>query len=120
DNLSKNIPANKPNVSGYGFTLRLPIYKVNTDTPWLSEVSYVALQQSLINLGNAFTRFFKEKKGYPKFKKKRNRQSFTLVGDAFGLKDRKLRIAKCKDLIKVGFSRELPSEPSSVTISKTP
>lgn len=114
------VPAIKPNVSGYGFTLRLPSYKLNPDSLWLSEVSSVALQQSLLNLGNAFTRFFKEKKGYPKFKKKNNRQSFTLTKTVFRLNDGKLHIAKSKDPIKVKFSRELPSEPSSITISKTP
>lgn len=35
---------------------------------WLREVSNECLQQALRNLDAAFTRFFREKKGFPKFK----------------------------------------------------
>ena len=37
---------------------------------WLKEVSNECLQQSIRNLDSAFTRFFREKKGFPKFKSK--------------------------------------------------
>ena len=36
----------------------------------LKEVSNECLQQSIRNLDSAFTRFFREKKGFPKFKSK--------------------------------------------------
>lgn len=38
---------------------------------WLQNVPNECLQQSLRNLENAYTRFFREKKGYPKFKSKK-------------------------------------------------
>ena len=38
---------------------------------WLQIVPNECLQQSLRNLENAYTRFFREKKGYPKFKSKK-------------------------------------------------
>ena len=57
----------------------LPQLKKNEDTSWLKEVNSQTLQASLENLDKAFTRFFKEKKGFPKFKsKKDNRQSFNI------------------------------------------
>ena len=44
---------------------------------WLNEVSSECLQRSIRNLDQAFTRFFREKKGFPKFKSKRgSRRSF--------------------------------------------
>lgn len=109
----------KPDVSGYGFVNRLPDMRRDPDTPWLSSVSSVALQQTMLHLGGAFTRFFKEKKGYPKFKRKHGKQSFSLTKTAFTLEPSGLFIAKCKIPIKVVFSRKLPSEPSSLTISRT-
>jgi putative transposase len=42
------------------------------DTKWLNEVGSQSLQMALRNLDNAFTRFFREKKGFPKFKSKHN------------------------------------------------
>ena len=88
-------------------------------TPWLRDVSSVALQQTMLHLGNAFARFFKQKKGYPKFKKKHSKQSFSLMKTAFTLGPSGFFIAKCKTPVKVAFSRELPSEPSSLTITRT-
>lgn len=109
----------KPDVSGYGFSERLTTLKKQTNTQWLNDVSSVALQQTMLHLGAAFSRFFKEKKGYPKLKRKHGKQSFSLMKTAFSLNDHGLIIAKSKTPIKVVFSRELPSEPSSLSVSKT-
>lgn len=110
----------RPDVSGYAFVNKLPSYRLDPETPWLAEVSNVALQQAMLHLGGAYTRFFRTKKGYPRFKRKHDRQSFNLMKNGFTLRDDILRIAKCKDPIKVVYSRPLPSEPSSLTISRTP
>ena len=111
----------KPRVSGFDFANKLPSYKADPASTWLTEVSSNALVQSMLHLGEAFARFFKEKKGYPTFKKKQGRQSFTLTKDGFRFKGDKLFIAKSKDVpLKVVYSRPLPSSPSSCTISRTP
>lgn len=76
---------------------------------WLSEVSAIPLQQSVADLEVAFKNFFDSckgkrkgrKVGYPKFKKRTNSQSARLTRGGFSIK-----------------GRELPSEPSSVTIVK--
>ena len=45
--------------------------------PWLKKVNSQAIQASLRNLDNAYTKFFREKRGFPKFKSKHNpNQSF--------------------------------------------
>ena len=49
------------------------------ELPYLKEVSSYALQQSVMNMGNAFEQFFKRSnKGYPKFKKKGQKDSFRI------------------------------------------
>ena len=48
--------------------------------PWYYEVSKCAPQQALRNLRKAFDQFFKNKKGFPKFKKKGQSDSFYLEG----------------------------------------
>lgn len=118
--LNSIIPVLKPDVTGFGFVNKLTWYKTNPEHQWLNEVSSVSLQQTMLHLGAAYSEFFKKRKGYPKFKKKSNRQSFTLMNKSFRFKEGKFYIAKSKEPIKVNFSRELPSIPSSCVISKTP
>ena len=91
---------------------------------WLSEVAAVPLQQSLKDLDIAFRNFFDsvtgKRKGpkvqIPRFKKRSSAQSARFVGTAFKVKA-KLQLAKVGSL-RVKWSRDLPSEPSSVTVIK--
>lgn len=54
--------------------------KLKKEKTFLCEVANESLQQSLRNLDVAFTRFFREKKGFPKFKSKRdNKQSAKFI-----------------------------------------
>jgi putative transposase len=114
------IELNKPSVGAYDLTKRLTILKAQGDAPWLNDVSSVALQQSVIHLADAFKNFFRAKKGYPDKKRDRGNQSFTLTRDAFRFKEGKLYVAKSDEPLEVYYTRELPSEPSSLTITKTP
>jgi putative transposase len=61
---------------------------------------------------------YKRKKGFPKFKKKYDKNTFTLVGHQYSVRENKLRIANQKSLMKVKWHRELPSKPTSCTIIK--
>lgn len=99
--------------------------------PWLYESPSVALQQSVKRLEVAYKNFFrgiksskgkkaKKKQGFPKFKSRRGVQSFTLMTNAFSIRDGHLHIAKCNTPIKVNWSQELPSAPTSLTIKKMP
>ena len=99
--------------------------KKTTEKAWLSEVSSVALQQSLRDLGVAYKNFLDSVKGKrkgrkvkpPRFKKKTNQQSARLTRNAFTIKDSSVYLAKI-GTVKPIWSRELPSIPSSVTIIK--
>lgn len=109
----------KPDVSQFGLTKAILPLKI--EFPWLYEISSDVLQQKARDLGSAFSRFFsgKGKAGFPKFKKKRCHNSVRLTYAAFRIKNNRFYIAKCNDPIKVKWSRDLPSNPSSCTISRT-
>lgn len=113
----------KPALGGYDFANQLPALKA--EHPWLKEASNVALQQTCLHLGQAYANFFrnlraKRTPSYPKFKSKRHRQSITLTTSGFTLRDKQLRIAKLSTPLVVIWSRELPSPPTSLTLTKTP
>lgn len=98
--------------------LDITILKDKPETSYLKKVSSVALQQAAKDVETAFNNFFFHHRGYPKFKKKSNDQSFRLMKNAFKLENGVFTIAKLDSPIKVIWSRELPCEPSSVTIIK--
>ncbi|QZT55048.1 RNA-guided endonuclease InsQ/TnpB family protein [Mycolicibacterium austroafricanum] len=96
---------------------------------WLCEVPSVALVQSVNDSRRAWRNFFDSgsgkrkgrKVGRPRFKsRKDHRQSFRLTRNGFSLKaNGRLFVAKVGQ-VRVRWSRELPSEPSSVTIIREP
>ncbi|WP_235809546.1 transposase [Methanofollis ethanolicus] len=57
-------------LSCFDLNNRLPALK--EEHPWLKDVNSQSLQSANKNLDNAFTRFFREKKGFPRFKSKKN------------------------------------------------
>lgn len=99
------------------------------DTPeraWLGEVSSVVLQQALADLNVAYRNFFAsitgKRKGRkvapPRFRsRKDNRQAIRFTKNArFKVLDNgRLRLPKIGDL-PVRWSRQLPADPSSVTV----
>ena len=97
---------------------RLTEIKKDPETRWLSEVSAVALQQSLRNQDTAFSNFFAKRGKYPAFKSKNDRQSVRLVATAFRIKDGQLFIAKSDAPLRLALSRPLPDQVTSITISK--
>lgn len=92
--------------------------KKDPEKAWLSEVSCVPLQQVLRHQQTAFTNFFEKRASYPTFKRKNGKQSAEFTRSAFKYADGQLFMAKSKTPLKIRWSRELPCEPSTVTISK--
>ena len=97
---------------------KLTDLKRDPEFNWLSEVSRVALQQSLRNQDAALRNFFAKRRKYPTFKSKHGHQSFRLASGAFRLKDGQLFIAKSKTPLRIALSRPLPDQVKSITISK--
>ena len=94
----------------------------------LKEVNSQALQQSLKHLDAAYQKFFKAGAGFPRFKSKRDKQSFKIpqhfaFKSNFKKRTKKyslLKIPKLKSLIKFQEHRVLGGKIKYVTISKTP
>lgn len=97
---------------------RLTALKKEPEFTWLNDVSSVPLQQALRHQQTGFSNFFAGRAKYPTFKSKRHKQAATLTDSAFNYRDGKLYMAKSKAPLDVRWSRQLPSVPSTVTISK--
>jgi putative transposase len=99
--------------------------KKTTEREWLSTVSNIPLQPSVADLGVAYKNFFDslkskrkgKKVGSPRFKKKTGRQSARFRIGGFSIKGDDVYLAKIGN-VKPIWSRELPSQASSVTIIK--
>ena len=99
--------------------------KTTPDRGWLREAPSVALVQSVNDAHRAFRNFFDSrsgkrkgcKAGKPRMKsRKDNRQSFRLTRNGFSIRPNgRLFVAKVGEL-RMRWSRNLPSQPSSVTI----
>lgn len=118
----KSYSETKKSVSRFVIQADLPKLKKAEETKWLSEVNSLSLQASLLNLDMAFTRFFKEKKGFPKFKSKHdNRQSFQVPQNTKVDYDaRRVYLPKFKEGIKCKFDRQLNGKIKTSTVSRTP
>jgi putative transposase len=106
--------------------------KQQPETAWLSEVSSVPLQQALRHLDTAFRTFFAKHARYPRFKKKRGKQSATYASSAFRYETQTatraqtptqtptLTLAKMEEPLDIHWSRPLPegATPTTVTISR--
>ena len=103
----------------------LTLSKKTEERRWLNDVSSVPLQQSLKQLDVAYKNYFDslkgkrkgKKVGQPRFKKKTNQQSATFTLAAFSIKEGIVYLAHIGNLKPI-WSRELPSEPTSVTAIK--
>jgi putative transposase len=98
--------------------------KRTPERAFLAEVSNIALQQAVRDCDGAYKRFFEAVKasngrfvGHPRFKsRKDHRQRIRLHTGGFSIRaNGKLRLARIGD-VKVAWSRDLPSPPSSVTV----
>ena len=118
--------AGLPYIGDAELSARLTAAKASPERAWLGEVSAVVLQQALADLNTAYRNFFASVTGKrngpkiepPRFKsRKDHRQAVRFTANARFkvLPDGKLRLPKIGD-VPVRWSRELPSEPSSVTV----
>ena len=94
-------------------------YSENYD--WLKEINSQALQQSLKDLFTAYDKFFTKKSKYPKFKKKREKNSFRVPQFCrIDITKNVIYIPKfTKKGIKLRYHRQHQGTIKSMTISKT-
>ena len=97
---------------------RLTAIKKLPEFAFLNEVSSVPLQQCLRNQQTAFKNFFEGRAKYPTFKSKKHRQSAEFTYRAFTFKNGELKLAKCDTPLNIQWSCQLPSDPTTITVSK--
>jgi putative transposase len=122
--LEKKINAYKTSnksISCFDLIKLLPSLKKEKETSFLKEVNSLSLQAAIRNLDNAYKKFFKEKKGFPRFKSKRNaRQSFQVVQNTtVDFDEKKVYIPKFKEGIKCRYHRFFNGKIKNSTISRT-
>ena len=92
-----------------------------SDYPFLKEVDSLALSNAQLNRNTAFKAFFSHKTGFPKFKSKRNDQSYTTNNQGsvkFSNNDRYISIPKCSR-IRIKKHRDFIGTIKSITVSRT-
>lgn len=107
---------NKVNLSRYD--LQKQLVGLKKELPWLKETNSQSLQSALINLDEAYKKFFRGA-GFPKYKSKHGNHSFH-VPQNVKIEGNKLVIPKFKEGIEIVLHRETKGVIKSVTISKTP
>ena len=106
----------KPKVSISGF--REEFNRLRLEHSWLNEVSAGALYETITDLYNAFQGFFKNGKGYPKFKSKRGMQSFRIASRCnMRVSNNRVRIPKFNYYATFSKNTVL-NDPSSYTVTR--
>ncbi|PFY85666.1 IS200/IS605 family element RNA-guided endonuclease TnpB [Bacillus pseudomycoides] len=96
--------------------------KKKQDTIWLKEVDSIALQSTLKNLADAFSRFFKKQNDIPRFKSKKNKvQSYTTkqTNENIAIVGNKTKLPKL-GLVRFAKSREVEGRILNATIRRNP
>jgi putative transposase len=96
--------------------------QLKKELPWLKEVDSIALQSSLKNLADSYTRFFKKQNKAPRFKSKKNKvQSYTTkeTNKNIAVVDNKIKLPKL-GLVRFAKSREVEGRILNVTVRRNP
>jgi putative transposase len=122
--LAKKVKAyqsDKTNLSRFDIQVELPDMKKREEYCWLKEVNSLSLQASLANLDSAYTKFFREHKGFPRFKsKKDSKQSFSIPQNTkVDFENGRVFVPKFKGGIKVNLHRTFEGIVKTSTISRT-
>src|SRR5699024_223671 len=96
--------------------------QLKKELTWLKEVDSIAIQSSLKNLADSYTRFFKKQNKAPRFKSKKNRvQSYTTkhTNGNISILDNKIKLPKL-GLVKFAKSREVKGRILNATVRRNP
>ena len=99
-----------------GLCKKITSWKKEVEINFLKKIHSQVLQQSAKDLDRAIKDFFKKKKGFPKFKKKNEHDSFRYP-QGFKIKGNRILLPKI-GLVKFRKSQEILGTPKNVTVSK--
>lgn len=120
--LDKRIKAyqeDKTRISWVDLCKQMTQLKKEEETKWLGEVANQSLQSSIRHLDSAFVKFFRDKKGFPKFKSKHSpRQSFQYVNKvSVDFESHRIKLPKA-GWVKFFKNRTFDGKIGTVTVSK--
>ncbi|WP_457643794.1 RNA-guided endonuclease TnpB family protein, partial [Persephonella sp.] len=106
----------------YEYKKLLP--QLKQEYPFLKQANSQSLQESVKNLDRAYRNFFESRTDFPKFKKKKSKQTIHIpqhfeierVSKKRGL----LRIPKLKTKIPIKMHRDIEGQIRNISITKTP
>lgn len=104
------------------YELMKDLVPLKEELPYLKDVPSQALQQAILNMGNAFNQFFKRgNKGFPKFKKKGQKDSFRIpVACLIDYDNWKIKIAKIGTVkFFKGHNKQIEGKIRSYTVTHT-
>lgn len=81
--MKSDMKVKSPFISGISFGKYITRLKRTPEFSWLSDVGGKVAKQACVDCDNAFKRFFKKLSGFPKFKKKSERDSFYVNYETF-------------------------------------
>lgn len=109
---------NKKSDNYYKQAAILTELKKKEDTKWLKDVNSQTLQFALRCLDTAYINFFRGKAKFPRFKSKKNKNSFT-IPQRVSIENEKLYIPKFKEGIKINLHRKIQGKIKHCIITKT-
>ena len=117
---TKIYETDKKNINKFEMCSIVTKMKKQEEYSWLKDVNSQSLNVSIYNLEKAYTGFFRDKKGYPKFKSKYSQQVFACPQFVtVDFDNNKISLPKFKSPIKCIFSRTFEGKIKTCTIKKT-
>jgi putative transposase len=103
-------------ISAFSMKKQIPVLKVEYE--WLKECYSQCLQQSVLNLSQAFQNFFEGRAKYPNFKSKHQRQSVQFAQNVTVVSDSAIKFPGSLGTVAVKIHRTIEGALKSVTVSR--
>ncbi len=103
-----------------GLTMKKRIPELKVEYEWLKECYSQCLQQSVLNLGQAFVNFFEGRAKYPNFKSKHHRQSIQFPQNVKVISDSAIKFPGLLGTVVAKIHRPIEGAIKTVTVSRNP
>ena len=105
-------------ISAFNMKKQIPLLKAEHE--WLKECYSQCLQQSVLNLSQAFQNFFEGRAKYPNFKSKHHRQSVQFPQNVKVLSDSAIKFPGFLGTVVAKIHRPIEGQLKTVTVLKMP
>jgi putative transposase len=105
-------------LSAFDMKKQIPVWKQEHE--WLKECYSQCLQQSVLNLSQAFINFFDGRAKYPSVKKRHGRQSLQYPANVKILSNSEIKFPGKLGTVKAKIHRDCTGKLRTVTVSKMP